>query len=510
MKRTNRILNSKTILLILAFVSVTTLAQNKDELKKGLVGLYYSDAYLSKPKSAWILEGVNSEEIEWYTSNDFSGQWIGSLKSPKSGEIIFYGEADNDLQVVIAGKKVIDTWGQNDKTEGKLKLVKGELYPISIKYRQSGGSTYMKLYWSVGEGEKRIIPGSALYYNTTDRNKIMKEFSSTLDMDNKELEFDISSIIMIHNAKDVVKKRELLIQKIWGDKGLPKDKLPKEVDKGITDADFTSLNNLKQIDRLTIGMDFGLESIAYHFIPKKSNNELAVYHQGHDGKFSVGIETINAFLEKGYHVIALSMPIKGMNSKPIVHLKRFGKVKIEKHEQFRFLTPDKGIPVKYYLEPVTVVLNYAEKFNFKRTIMIGLSGGGWTTTQYSAMDTRIDISFPVAGSLPVYVRMRELDNLSTFYGDYEQSIPEILDIANYLELYIMASHGKGRSQFQILNEFDDCCFRGTGANSYKEIVKNRVEKIGEGSYNLFIDATHMKHQISPKALELIFEHLENN
>ena len=155
-----------------------------------------------------------------------------------------------------------------------------------------------------------------------------------------------------------------------------------------------------------------------------------------------------------------------------------------------------------------MVVNYAEKFNFKKIIMIGLSGGGWTTTQYAAIDTRIAISFPVAGSLPVYVRMRELDNLSTFYGDYEQSIPEILDIANYLELYIMASNGKGRSQFQILNEFDDCCFRGTGANSYKEIVKDRVESIGDGSYHLYIDASHSKHQISPKALELIFEHLE--
>jgi hypothetical protein len=509
MKRTNKILKSKILFLILTFVSVTLLAQNKGELKNGLIGLYYSDANLVKPKSVWTLNNVNSEETEWYSSNDFSGQWIGYLKASKSGEINFYGEANNELQVVIAGIKVIDTWEKNDKTDGKLNLLKGELYPISIKYRQLGGLTYMKLYWGLQGNLQEIIPSSALYYSTTDQNKIMQEFSSTLNVDTKELDFDISSIITIHNSKDLVEKRELLIDKIWGDEGLPKDRLPKDVDKGITDSDFTSLNNLKQIDRLTIDMDFGLQSIAYHFIPTKSNNELAVYHQGHDGNFSVGIETINAFLEKGYHVIALSMPVKGMNSKPIVNLERFGLVKIEKHEQFRFLNPDKGIPVKYYLEPVTVVLNYAEKFNFKRTIMIGLSGGGWTTTQYAAMDTRIDISFPVAGSLPVYVRMRELDNLSTFYGDYEQSIPEILEIANYLELYIMASNGKNRSQLQILNEFDNCCFRGTGANSYKEIVKNTVSSLGEGSYNLFIDATHTKHQISSKALELIFKHLQN-
>lgn len=500
----------KILILFLLAIYGNTFAQKVSELKKGLVGLYYNDAYLSKPKSAWILEGVNSEEIEWYDSNDFSGQWIGYLKASENGEINFYGEANNEVQVEIAGKKVIDTWGEKIKATGVLTLEKGKLYPIHIKYSQLGGETYMKLYWSLNEGDKEIIPSASLFYSAVNQKKIMQEFSSTLKVDEKELEFDVSSIITIHNSNDLLKKRELLIQKIWGDEGFPRMKLPNEVDKAITDADFNSLNNLKQIDRLKIDMDFGLQSVAYHFIPKKSNNELAVYHQGHDGKFSIGIAMINAFLEKGYHVIGLSMPIKGMNSKPIVDLKRFGKVKIEKHEQFRFLIPEKGIPVKYYLEPVTVALNYAEKFNFNRTIMIGLSGGGWTTTQYAAMDTRIAISFPVAGSLPVYVRMRELDNLSTFYGDYEQSIPEILDVANYLELYIMASHGKGRSQFQILNEFDDCCFRGTGANSYKEIVKNRVESIGEGSYDLFIDATHTKHQISPKALELIFDHLQNN
>lgn len=510
MKRFLMKLKIKLLILIFFLAIGNISAQKKDELKNGLIGLYYSDANLTKPRSVWILKSVNSDELEWHNSNDFSGQWIGYLKAPKTGTVNFFGKADNEVQVIIAGERVIDTWDKNIKIGGKLEFKKGELYPISIKYRQLGGSTYMKLYWSLDNDEKEVISGSTLFYNADDQDAIMQEFSSTIKVESEELDFDISSIINIQDSEDVAAKRKLLIQKIWGDSGLPLRKLPEMVEEGITDVDFASLNNLKKIDKLIISMDFGLNSIAYHFIPVKSIGELTIYHQGHDGKFSVGIRTINAFLENGYDVIALSMPIKGMNSKPIVDLKRFGKVKIEKHEQFRFLTPEKGIPVKYFLEPVTVALNYAENLNFKRTIMIGLSGGGWTTTQYSAMDTRIAISFPVAGSLPVYVRMRELDNLSTFYGDYEQSIPEILEIANYLELYIMASHGKKRSQFQILNEFDNCCFRGTGANSYKEIIQNRINSIGEGQYNLFIDATHTKHQISPRALDIIFEHLQNN
>ena len=36
--------------------------------------------------------------------------------------------------------------------------------------------------------------------------------------------------------------------------------------------------------------------------------------------------------------------------------------------------------------------------------MAGLSGGGWTTTLYAAIDPSIRYSFPVAGTIPLYLR----------------------------------------------------------------------------------------------------------
>ena len=36
----------------------------------------------------------------------------------------------------------------------------------------------------------------------------------------------------------------------------------------------------------------------------------------------------------------------------------------------------------------------------KHVAMLGLSGGGWTTTVASAVVTDIDLSFPTAGSMP--------------------------------------------------------------------------------------------------------------
>jgi hypothetical protein len=64
--------------------------------------------------------------------------------------------------------------------------------------------------------------------------------------------------------------------------------------------------------------------------------------------------------------------------------------------------------------------------------MIGLSGGGWTTTLYAAIDPRVRLSFPVAGTLPEYLRVGRP-------GAREQFYPDLYKIANYLDLYVMGS-----------------------------------------------------------------------
>jgi hypothetical protein len=174
-----------------------------------------------------------------------------------------------------------------------------------------------------------------------------------------------------------------------------------------------------------------------------------------------------------------------------------------------FLQPPQGNPIKYFLEPVAVVLNYAESFHYRRITMVGISGGGWTTTLCAAIDPRIVRSYPTAGTHPNYLRARDISNSGTL-GDYEQQDPELYRIANYLELYIMGSVGEGRKQLQILNEFDACCFRGTGYTTYEPIVKGIIESIGPGSFEVFLDSTHRLHQISPRALEVIMQDLEEH
>jgi hypothetical protein len=136
--------------------------------------------------------------------------------------------------------------------------------------------------------------------------------------------------------------------------------------------------------------------------------------------------------------------------------------------------------------------------------MTGVSGGGWTNTIYAALDPRITRSYPVAGSLPLHLREdRKRSNTAhraADWGDYEQSIPELYAIANYLELYILSSMGEHRKQLQILNKYDPCCLAGESFRTYENVVNERVRSLGAGSFAVYLDTQNREHSISSNAL----------
>jgi hypothetical protein len=319
-------------------------------------------------------------------------------------------------------------------------------------------------------------------------------------------ETNVNELISIHDQADVVAKREELIRFIWGSSGFPSLQ-PQKIESSIADKRYSRLKNLKQINRLTVEMEWGLTSTAYHFIPTTGNNKLLIYHRGHDGDFADGIELIQFFLEGGFAVIALSMPLELPNNRPIVDLPRVGKVQLAFHEQLKLLEMKNGHPVQLFLTPVTVLLNYAQRFGYDAAYMTGVSGGGWTTTIYAAIDPRINGSYPIAGSLPVHLRAdRKRSNTaqrSADWGDYEQTIPELYKITNYLELYVLGSYGENRKQLQILNKYDPCCFEGEAFRSYENVVHHRVESLGSGHFAVYLDTSNRLHDISREALAVM-------
>jgi len=325
--------------------------------------------------------------------------------------------------------------------------------------------------------------------------------TKSIEINNNNIQMnqaDVDSLITIHNKNDIIIKRNELIHFIWGKPSIPSS-TPAVIQKNIQDERYQSLKDLKTIHRLTVEMDYGLESIIYLFMPLRSTKTLVLYHQGHRGDFILGYDFIQYMLSKGYSVAAFAMPLLGMNNQPVVFLSRLGKFKISDHEHLKLLQPQKGHPIQFFLTPVIEMINTADIFGFKNIAMTGISGGGWTCTIAASLDRRITRSYPVAGTLPIFLRSEAPNN----WGDYEQTIPDFYRIANYLELYIMGAYGDNRKQIQILNLNDPCCFNGNGYQCYLQVVKDRMKTLKRGSFDLFSDPKNKTHSISKESLDII-------
>jgi hypothetical protein len=350
-------------------------------------------------------------------------------------------------------------------------------------------------------GSYKIFP-----YEVLDSSKDVLFEQKTIENTQFVNQVNVDSLIKIDSKSDIDQKRDFLTEFFWdvGSFQRIKDKSPSpEVETDISDSNYKDFQNLKRIDRLTVEMEYGINSISYLFIPEQSNEKLILYHQGHSGDFLLGKDTIQFFLDRNFTVIAFSMPLLGMNSQPVVEIDGLGEMKLISHNQLRLLEANNFNPMKLFLDPIQINLNFLDnEYNFKQYSMIGLSGGGWTTVVYSAIDERISNSFSVGGSTPFYLRIDSRD-----MGDYEQTNIELYQDVNYLELYILGAYGDGRKHIQIFNKNDSCCFSGNGYETYEFVIKDKMLQLGKGNFQILIDDTHNEHKISDHMLNLVNENI---
>lgn len=316
----------------------------------------------------------------------------------------------------------------------------------------------------------------------------------------------IDSFTRIFSKRLVVKPsnvdslRSAIKKIVFGLSTLP-SYFPASISK-VIDSAYLDLAELGKIEEFRVDLPLGFNSIGYIFYPGKSNNRLVLYYQGHDGDFIFGKSTISYFLRKGYTVYAFSLPLLGKNNQPAVHTKDYGTIQFgSSHDVFKFL-PN---PLSYFIAPVIVMINHAEKTSFKSISMIGISGGAWATTLAAALDTRINFSFPVAGTYPFIIRfIRPESN----YGDFEQLYPPLMQSVDYLDLYLLGSVGKSRSQTQILNLYDPCCFNGYEYQLYSRFLSLETLKYQYARFNLFSDTLNRSHSISIRSLDLISHEID--
>lgn len=234
----------------------------------------------------------------------------------------------------------------------------------------------------------------------------------------------------------------------------------------------------------TVYMDYTLTSKFDYY--DNGNNNLIIFHRGHGDDLFRCQDFIDGSINKGYDVVVFSMPLKAPNYNS----------NFESHNDIGYTIGVKnGHFIRYFIYPVIVFLNtYAEKYD--NIIMSGVSGGGWSTVMMAAIDNRIDYSFPVAGSIPLYMRDRSIDS-----WDNEQDSKSFYSKITYLDMYAMAN-----DQIQINNAFDPCCYSNYSnrLSHYRYFLKN----FSKGSWDQYIDFSHREHDFSKTAQEIVFNYLD--
>lgn len=292
----------------------------------------------------------------------------------------------------------------------------------------------------------------------------------------------IRPVIHIHDEADVEATRQAMIEFMFGAPRLPATR----PDRGLIQLpnNFTSF--------LTIH-------------PGAGSNGLVIYHAGHEGFTERDRRACQAFLDAGYNVWSLNMPLVDQQPSGVaVTLPSFGELTIREHRQMTYLDEiTDGHPLRYFVEPVIAAVNLAEAMGYTNIYVTGLSGGGWTTILAAAVDQRIDASYPVAGGLPLGLRF---DRPQRNWGDWEENLPELFQIASFEDLSILGA--ARRSQIQVLNEYDICCYNDSRYLDFAPAIQAVIEPLG-GHFEIYWSRGEFLHRANPAALEVILTDMQS-
>jgi hypothetical protein len=201
--------------------------------------------------------------------------------------------------------------------------------------------------------------------------------------------------------------------------------------------------------------------------PQNFQKTLLLYHNGHEtATCSPNYDgVVDYFNELGYDMMEFNMPLIGCNAHPGVP---------SSHAWFEQWEEQGVHTMQYFIEPVVLAINYAQTLGYEKFILLGLSGGGWSTTLAAAVDPRIQLSFPTAGSVPFDLKVGPYEGADM--GDYEQLVARpIYHICGYECMYVLAGLETERAQLQLLHEWDPCCFRAQGRHPKIRAYNERVQ-----------------------------------
>lgn len=320
----------------------------------------------------------------------------------------------------------------------------------------------------------------------------------------------------VASARAIETIRSDLLKELWPTSHVPPIDLPTTIEinrSGAPRVDwpFQEVQYLAETHRLSIVDDSAATSepfrnVAYYFrCPLKSRlNRIVLIHQGHGGLEANRTDVLATRLAIcGFDLLYLNMPLIGENTGPPFPSPDGQHESLCGHEGMGGFATEQLNPLSLLLNQISTGLQQAEEINqaaYDDISMCGVSGGGYLTTLYASLDTRIKYSISISGTRPHLLRWR-FDR--AWEDDESQSIFSICPLHN---MYVLASVADGheREHYQFHSFGNLFGARDGRIAAYEDLIGDHVRQL-DGTFEIIVDPDSTHHYISDLMQRRILE-----
>lgn len=266
--------------------------------------------------------------------------------------------------------------------------------------------------------------------------------------------------------------------------------------------------NLLRIDRITHHVDDDVVVYAYHYVNTSGSKKLFISHEGHSYFNLTGHEVhIEQMLHLGWNVVLVQMPQQFSPDSPPAEP---DPSMVLGHDDWALPreTDDPTYLRTFFLPTLYAKSHLQQTYGYDTFAMVGLSGGGWTTTFMAALDTDIRAAWCVSGTMPqgVYpptdaVRDYEQRSEANVHGSARPVFAFLPE--NYLDLYAMSATDERFFRLVYVENEAPPYWPSAGLHAEIDAYVAEADARVTGTVAVSYDTTQNDHIISPFTRDVI-------
>ena len=142
--------------------------------RQGLFGVLYGRGDFTGAFEQHLMEKIEFEP----GANARSARLRGYIKAPQTGLTSFLTGGRSGLRLLVSGRLIVDTTGDNTQVGGQVRMIEGQMVPVVLEYirPEKGGRTSLMWNWINHRGGTPI-PADVLWHSAAEYNVTIAELA---------------------------------------------------------------------------------------------------------------------------------------------------------------------------------------------------------------------------------------------------------------------------------------------------------------------------------------------